>query len=103
MAMFSRFFNSKVTIPKDAIVGDIVIYLPDFTGPDVLPLFWPLRGIKKIILAVPMDITCLELMMRIHGKTNIPLNSIALFYMGSIVNSDEVSGIIIKLKDTLLQ
>lgn len=88
--MFTGFFNSKVSVRKDAVVGDIVIHLPDFTGPDVLPLYWPLRGTKKIILAVPLHITCLELMNRIHGKTKIPLNNQALFFMGSIVKSDEV-------------
>jgi hypothetical protein len=88
--MFGGFFNHKVAVKKDAFVSDIVVNLPDFTGPDVPPLYWPLRGIKRVIFAVPMHITCLELMKRIHGKTNIPLSCVTLFYMGRIVKSDEV-------------
>jgi hypothetical protein len=88
--MFGRLFGEKVTVKKDAVIADIVVNLPDFSGPDVPPLLWPLRGIKRVIFAVPLDITVLELKQRIHGKTKIPITSIALFFMGTILNSDEV-------------
>lgn len=91
IVMFGRLFGEKVTVKKNAEVGDIVINLPDFSGPDVPPILWPLRGTKRVIFAVPLDITCMELKQRIHGKTKIPLNSMALFYMGTILNSDEVN------------
>lgn len=90
--MFGGLFGNskKVSVGKGALVGDIVVNLPDFTGPNVPPLYWPLRGIKKIVMAVPIPITCLELKKRILGKTKIHLSSIVLFYMGSIVHGDEV-------------
>jgi hypothetical protein len=91
--MLGKLFGDKVTVKKDAVVGDLVVNLPDFTGPDVPPILWPLRGTRRIILVVPVGIICLELKKRIHGKTKIPLNSIALFFRGRILNSDEVGKI----------
>mmetsp|Transcript_11740 Transcript_11740/g.21798 ORF Transcript_11740/g.21798 Transcript_11740/m.21798 type:complete len:500 (-) Transcript_11740:116-1615(-) len=87
--MFGRFFGNKVTVKKDATIGEIVVNLPDFTGPDVPPALWHLRETKRVILAVPMDIKVVELKKRIHGKTKIPLSSIALFFMGTLLKSDE--------------
>lgn len=88
--MFGRFFGNKVTVKKDATIAEIVVNLPDFTGPDVPPALWHLRETKRVILAVPMDIKVVELKKRIHGKTKIPLSSIALFFMGTLLKSDEV-------------
>ena len=88
--MFRGFFGNKVTVKKDAVIGDIVVNLPDFSDPSLPPVYWPLRGLKKIILAVPVPITCFELKKRIYGKTKIPMSSQMLFFMGAAVKSDEV-------------
>ena len=90
MPLFGGFFGSRVTVKRDAVVNDIVVNLPDFNGPDVPELYWPLRGLSKLIFAIPMGSTCLDLKNRIHGRTKIPLSSLTLFYMGSILISDEV-------------
>lgn len=84
------FFPKKPEIGVKAEIGEISIYLPTITDP-LNPLYYELSKKTKLYFSCPYNITCLALKLRIKGVIKINVERIVLFYLGAVLENDQVT------------
>jgi hypothetical protein len=83
------FFRSKPEIQVSNEIGEIKIYLPTITD-KLDPLYYQFLKQKHLYVVCPLHSTCLELKLRIKGIIKIKIERITLFYLGAILDNEQV-------------
>jgi hypothetical protein len=89
-ALKHLFFSKRPEICADNEMGEVSVYVPAITD-RFNPLFYQFQKKKRLFFFCPLRATCLDLKLRIKGVIKIPVERIVLFYLGAVIDDQQVS------------
>jgi hypothetical protein len=91
------FFQEKPEISVSNEIGEIKIYLPTITN-KLDPLYYEFLKHKHghMYVVCPLHSSCLELKLRIKGIVKLAIERITLFYLGAILENEQVCLMLMK-------
>ncbi len=80
--------KSKILIKNE--IGELFVYITPITN-HLDPLYFDYHEKKRLYFVCPIQLTVLELKLRIKGLIQITIERIMLFYQGTLLGDQEVS------------
>jgi hypothetical protein len=88
-ALKQLFFSNKPDISADNEMGEISVYVPAISD-RFNPLFYQFGKKNRLFFFCSYRSTCLQLKLRIKGIIKISIERIVLFYLGAVLDDEQV-------------